>query len=110
MGMRDTETLRFSGDANSLFREKRIEVKRWAAAPPNIVVLLLRGQTRARPGDTLRQISAISVHYNSFLPDYTAVFQRELFPLLSMQWLSTLNNSHATNITTLIHLLVLNLQ
>lgn len=30
--MRDTETLRVSGDADSLFREKRIEVKCWAAA------------------------------------------------------------------------------
>lgn len=57
MGMRDTETLRFSGDANSLFREKRMEVKCWTAALPNmanrnIIVLLVRGQTGARPGDT----------------------------------------------------------
>lgn len=57
--MRDTETLMVSGDAKSLFQEKRIEVKCWAAALPrhNTVALLLKGQTRHRPSDALLKTS-----------------------------------------------------
>lgn len=57
--MRDTETSRFSGDADSLFRDK---ANRGQVLPNmadrNIVVVALRGRIRVRPGDTPLQKSS----------------------------------------------------
>lgn len=59
-----------SGDANSLFREKRIDVKYWAT-----LLYLLRGQTGARPGDTLPHDSSNLCLLQFFFSHYTAIFQ-----------------------------------